>query len=281
MTRWLTLFALLLLAGCASQPSRETPKAPRDFIEESAIDMPKALAAADLINTSRAGEDVGAGVVAYYRLHEHPDVALDLFVYPAGRMPAAIGLEQAQKQFVDGLYELERMGVFEALHVSQAPFTVPLGDGQALEARKSTLSMRKQGEDLDSRAWVTYRQHFFFKLRMSLRQGGDLARIDALGDAAARELFARAQVTSIGGCGDIQVIVVETPLAEGVDPVAADGSRVVMPLTLDPMLLATHIETAETRLRSAGCALKSLPATPAGFQRQTLSFKPGTWIDEP
>lgn len=284
---WTIVGVLALLAGCASSPPPRAERADthkaRPFIERSAIDVPRSIPGATLVNIVRE-ENVGLGVDAIYRIDGWQDASLDLFVFPAGNLPPDVGVRRAQEDFIASLHAARQADTFSALAIdAQQPFELDPATPITRDAHKTLISMSKGDTPLASRAWVTYRQNYFFKVRLSA-PAADAARIDLIGDAIARVLLRDTRVTSIGRCGQPSISMVkELPPGQPgmLDPVSVDGRHIVLPFPPESDALARAVVTSSGRLREHGCVADALPPVADGLQRLELPFKPEDWTAAP
>jgi len=281
MTYRILAIAFASLAGaCASTPSTQQGNgAERAFIEESAIDVPVRIAGGELINIMRESQ-LALGVNAFYRLAAHPDASLDLFIYPAGNLPKALGAQRVQEEFIISLDVARRIGTFQDLVIgSQEAFAIPLVGAEPLTGHKTTLSMRRNAQPLDSRAWVAFRQNYAFKVRLSV-PAGDSAWLDGEGDAIARELLGRARASNLGGCATVNLMTIQTlpPGQPGMlDPVSEDGRVILLVSSMDEAAIKQAVSTSVARVQANGCFAHRLPDVEEGSRRFVLRFKPGDW----
>lgn len=271
-----------VIAACAasppSRPGSAGVRAPRAFIEVTAVDVPEQISGASLVNVMREA-DVAWGVNAFYRADALPQARFDLFVYPAGRMPAAIGARLGQDTFVGGLESMrtqEAHGRFEIL--GEEAFPVPVIGRPALDVFKTRLRVEINDRMHASRAYIGWRRDYFLKLRVSVPPE-DEGTLDTVADAAARELFAATRIHNLGDCLRLGVHKVDVlpPGQPGVlDPVSEDGLQIVLPSSHDQSQLAAALTTSMQRLTESGCVDK-LPTVASGFKRQILRFKAEDW----
>ncbi|GEM_PF-2690078 len=256
--RWIVLATLVGLAACAAQtPSSVRKAADEQYIEETAVDVPEVAGAAVLVNATRAGT-VDAGIEASYRADRLPDGSIDLFIYPAGRMPEETGLDRGTRGFLDSLAEAKQYGVFDDLQVDPTQaFPSVREDDSALGANKVRLRFSRNGAALESRAWIAYKQNYWFKLRMTATPSFG-AELDALGDVVARDLFRLARATSKGACSSMTITLPPSPSPQQVLDAATDAMR---------------------KQDLLGCVPKDYPETKPGFRRAILPFPPGSWSE--
>ena len=176
-----------VIAACAasppSRPGSAGVRAPRAFIEVTAVDVPEQISGASLVNVMREA-DVAWGVNAFYRADALPQARFDLFVYPAGRMPAAIGARLGQDSFVGGLESMrtqEAHGRFEIL--GEEAFPVPVIGRPALDVFKTRLRVEINDRMHASRAYIGWRRDYFLKLRVSAPPE-DEGTLDTVADAS-------------------------------------------------------------------------------------------------
>ena len=255
--RWgiLVLFAAAGLLGCATPAPKPASESTSAFIEETAIDVPERSGGAVLVNTTRAGI-VAAGIDAVYRDDRLPGASIDLFVYPAGRMPPEAALSLGQREFRESLDEAQSQNLFHELHVDEPEsFALEEADGVHPSAYKTRMRFSKTQDLLESRVWLAYKQNYWFKLRMTAAP--ELAsRLDALGDEIARDVLGRAEALSKGNCSSSTITLPPQP-------------------TVEDILLATTSEMK--RLRSEGCVAKNYPELQPGYRRTVLLFEPESW----
>lgn len=257
--RWgvLVLLAAVGLLGCTTPAPRPASKPTSAFIEETAIDVPERSGDAVLVNASRAGI-VAAGIDAVYRSDRLTGASIDLFVYPAGRMQPEEGLLQGQREFRESLDEAQNQNLFHDLQVDEPePFPFAGADGVPRSAYKNRLRFSKPQGLLESRAWLTYKQNYWFKLRMTATP--ELASdLDAIGDEIARDVFSRAEALSKGNCASITLTLPPQPTFEQLTEAAMAGMK---------------------QRRAAGCVEKDYPELPPGYRRTVLLFEPDSWSE--
>lgn len=279
---------MMLVAGCATVAGPDGAgerdrRSQRPFIEESAVDFPDRINGATLGNVMREAETAW-GVNAFYRLDALPQVRLDLFVYPAGRMSAEEGARRAQRDFIGGLEDIrgQGLGSFEVL--AEEAFPIPLSDKARLDAYKTRLRVGAQDQRRPSLAYLTWRRDYFLKLRIT-GDPGDEAALEGLADGMARELLSRTQIRNRGHCLGITVQTVDVlpPGQPGaLDAVSADGSLIVLTTLDDKKKLGDALLVSAMRLKESGCiAEDAFPAPEAGYTRQSLRFKADDWKSGP
>jgi hypothetical protein len=284
----LLLGMLMATAGCATVagPQAAVEGDGRDqrlFIEESAVDVPERIDGATLINVMREAETAW-GINAFYRLDALPEARLDLFVYPAGRMPAEEGARRGQREFVSGLEEIRSQGLGSVDILGEEPFPISLSDASTLDAYKTRLRVGPEDQRRPSLAYLTWRRDYFLKLRVTGEAGGEAA-LERVADEVARQLLPRAEIRHVGNCLGITIQKVDVlpPGQPGMrDAVSADGTHIIVLTLDDERTLAQALVVSAMRLKESGCIAENrFPAPAQGYKRQTLRFKPGDWKDTP
>jgi hypothetical protein len=249
--RRIVIFIFLALAACsANKRSTVRPENTEPYITESAIDVPEATGAATLVNATRLGE-VSEGIQAMYRPNRLSDGVVDFFIYPAGSMSEIVGLAKGVEGFRKSLADAERYGIFSGVNVDATQaFAVVREDGSPLVASKLRLHFTKEGAAFESRAWIAYKQNYWFKLRMSAPVAL-ASNLDDIGDAFARDLFRLAQARSKGACGQVSITLPAQPTQEQL----VEGTLAAM-----------------QELNRKGCVTKDYPALEPGFRRTLLPF---------
>ena len=258
--RWIALVLFLCVAACSAQkPSTVRPPADEPYIIETAIDVPEAAGSAVIVNASRMGQ-VSEGIQASYRAERLPHAAIDLFVYPAGRMPEEDGLARGVNEFRQSIADAERLGIFKDAKMEQdRDFPSKREDDSPLAASKLKLRFEKNGAPLESRAWIAYKQNYWFKVRISASP--ELAtELDEAGDEIAHDLFQQSQALSKGACGQVTITLPPKP-------------------TQDQFVEATL--EAMHRLQHEGCVQDDYPELEPGKRRTLLPFPPDAWSASP
>ncbi|MCK9538991.1 hypothetical protein [Dokdonella sp.] len=260
MRPWIPALLALALLGCsATQPVTRNDGSKTPFITETMIEVPEQARTGRLLWFNRAGT-AGAGVQARYLVPELPDVPIDLFIYPAGRMPADRALQLGVEAFRASVAYAERQGSYhDAVIRPPAPFAVAWADGTPIPARKLTLEMSDEGGALLSRAWIAYKQNYWFKLRITAPPAL-AAKLDTQGDVLARDLFSHSQALSKGACGDVTVTI---------DPDQLESAEAFMEAVL----------AAGKELERDGCAGNEYPQPTPGSRSLRLPFPPDAWGD--
>ncbi|HET7844526.1 MAG TPA: hypothetical protein VFL14_10275, partial [Xanthomonadales bacterium] len=199
-----TLITTLLLVLSIATSARE-----RDYIEESRVIYPKKTAHFTLTEAKFDKKFIGAGVGLNYAHAKHPDVRVDLFVYPAGAMPEEAAVEAGFADMKQSIEYAQKMGQYGNVHFGEerdvdlplfektneeVDFNVDAGirHGRALSFDYTQESVRFQ-----SRAVLFYRHDYWFKLRAST-DAFESADLDAVVADALPEIVRKVRVRNVG-----------------------------------------------------------------------------------
>lgn len=223
------LLVLVLVADVASAKPKRVPAPARAYIETSYLIAPKTAGEFRLTRSKYDPAAKSAGAGFHYAMAEHPEVAIDVFVYPAGRQEPAKALEEGMAAFRRDLAAAVTQGTYSRLdELDHAPFVLSgdpapapqpandidatvlaaIADADRMGGERLRLSLRlsSSGMPLFSNGYLFYKQLYYFKVRVSAAQQG-LAQdsFDALADQAARTLVPAIEVANIGACADAAI----------------------------------------------------------------------------
>lgn len=268
------------LGACSTAPTRPTPT-PLEvlpFITSTAIDFPQTLANARLVNHIAYG-DLADGIDVIYRLNDLPEATFDVFVYPAGRMPARQALDRGQQVFIATLEAAREQGGYAEVDVEgEDAFDIALADGRPLPGIRTRIATRERAdsEPLVSRGFLFYRHFYYIKFRVTV-PASDATRLDGLLDAAVREIVPRIASRSRGQCLQIGVVGPNDPRM----PVAlAEQADVTGTILMVRSRTASTLPIQQRMSRSGelACLGRDEPPTLApDYSRRVLQFKPGDW----
>ncbi|MGY0503763.1 hypothetical protein [Luteimonas sp. e5] len=280
------LIALLAL----SLPAMAADAPPRAFIEHTHVIAPQTIGAFRLVENHYDPAQRRSGVRLRYAWIPNPGIAVDVFVYPAGRAPQADAVAQGMQGFRQDLENAAASGLYRNMQIGEAqPFPLdaepPAAAAQPsanedLEARvtraiaeQATVGMRiaisaQTGEgalDLHSRGYLFHRQLNFFKVRVSVPARAMPAdEFDGIADHAARTLVAGIEALNIGACGN-KTIEIDSQ---------ARGDEAAIALV-----------RATGRILTENCALSEVDGKLAQKARDThvtrFDFEPGEWSASP
>ena len=255
---------LLLSLICAPAIARE-----RAWIEESRVIYPKKTEHFVLGEVSFDKKQVAVGVGLHYKHADHPDVGIDLFIYPAGAMPEAYAVKTGFDDMKDSIKLAEQYGRYENVHFGEE-HDVDLPQPEAVPDEESGLAfvpVPHHGRSLafdytsdsvrfQSRALLFYRYDYWIKLRASTDAFED-EKLDAVVADALPELIRDVRVRSRGACKPpsqkFGISGSQEPLPADVDPVSLDGERILMYVKEPQEETAKKMLTAIARRLENGC----------------------------
>lgn len=226
------LLSLCLLAfGPAPALASPPPVAEtRAYVESSYVIAPYQVEDFTLVRSSYNPDDRLAGAGFSYRSDLHPEAAISVFVYPAGRLDPQVAVDRGIQALQADLRQAVASGIYAQLQeLGREPFqlsprAVPakgandidsaviqaIAKAEQVRGEKLRLSLlqvsRKQ--PLHSNGYLFYKQLHFFKLRISANQS-DLPReaFDVLADHATRSLIPALEVANVGSCASATLYV--------------------------------------------------------------------------
>jgi hypothetical protein len=233
---------LALVAGTVSAKPKQPPAPARAYIETSYLTAPRTAGAFQLTRSKYDPAAKSAGAGFHYAMTAHPELVIDVFVYPAGRHDTATALADGLAAFRRDMASAVTEGTYSRLdELTHAPFVLggkaarasapangvdaavqaTIAESERTPGEKLQLDLRLQdGLRLFSNGYLFYKQLYYFKVRVSAAKD-DIAqdRFDMLADQAARTLVPAIQVANVGGCADatIHLDVNDTPERNAVE----------------------------------------------------------------
>ncbi|QBG95706.1 hypothetical protein EYC55_09770 [Xanthomonas oryzae] len=160
---------------------------------------------------------------------EHPELNIDVFVYPAGQRAQAEAIEHGMSAVRKDLAAARTQGTCSRLDEldqsrfvltsDDAPKNIPantvdakviaaIADAEPIvgETLQLSVDLASSGMPRLSNGYLAYTQLYYIKVRVSAAQQAIAqTRFDALADQAARALVPAIQVSNVGGCADLSV----------------------------------------------------------------------------
>lgn len=141
----------------AKEGERETAADARPFIEETRVVAPGRVGDFELEGSRYDPARKDAGVAFRYRLPAHPEMRIDLFVYPAGLMPEqdaiAAGMTPFLATFEEGVRQkyYDRFELLERTSFEIAPQAVPPTSASKPASKDDALPAQTEapGDDTD------------------------------------------------------------------------------------------------------------------------------------
>jgi hypothetical protein len=286
----------LVRASDPDVPSGAAP-AKRGFIEKSLLLAPETVGKFSLYSANDYPGDPGSGVGFRYQHADFPEVRIDLFVYPIGRVDRDTAVVQGiaevrasvqnaadQGGYADLVFgeevefDLRRVDASgDLLPAAAAPGDADDGEieSQVLRAmagadaavepaigRRLDMQLSIGGAHQNSRGYQFYRGLYLYKGRISapptLLPG---EAFDRFTNHAMASLVPAIQVRSTGACHESNVYI---------DPDKED--------TAD---FAGQLRRAMLRSELEQCTETLDESIPEGFRALTLEFDPALWRDSP
>ena len=225
-----TVLSLLFipLAALASDDDVASKKEQRAYVETSYLIAPRQAGDFVLEGTQFDKKQKYSGAGFRYRLGDHQESRIDVFVYPAGRMGSDQALERGMQAFRADLKRAVDAGSYSNLVLADEqdfatdgeptlPVATPAADdkeallqgivssGKRWMGRKlpMTLDLQPQGWPMHSRGYLFYKQLYYYKIRASAAQERiSSEEFDRLTDLAARTLVPAIEVVNVGACAD-------------------------------------------------------------------------------
>lgn len=220
------LLALPLSAVAGTDPAPAVASE-RAYVETSYLIAPRMVGDFALVETRYDPQNKYSGPQFRYVAAAHPEVRIDVFVYPAGRMPAEQAITMGMRAFRADLDGTLSAGSYTQLRIHEdtsfdlrLPGTAPSmatdpDDPYAsliLEAtsaaagpvgRRLRMSIQLPPDiPMYSVGYLFYRQLYFFKVRASVAQHhiDDTVNFTALADHAVRTLLPAIEAAHLGDC---------------------------------------------------------------------------------
>lgn len=301
----------LVLAGCATgsgagassadaAKAAEAAEAPaRPFIERSLVLAPESVGEFRLKDINDYPDHPASGAGLRYVHDDFPDVLVNLFVYPVGRVDRTVALDHGMSQLRDELAAISAQGRYRDLDYGQEvefdlddvagdgrlmpsgqekPGEVDAGEGDTeaeflaiaaqVEAamdtsvgRRLSLSFSRDDGPMNSAAFLFYRGLYLYKGRISAPATAMPAEnFDRFANRAMALIAPAVRVRSTGGCAN---------LAVNVDPKA--GSEEMQRQLIRGMV------ASNARAENENCKAAWDPAVPEGHRSQLLVYPASMW----
>lgn len=277
----LAITAVLALAGCAAKPTRPAapppeadvaPEAARAFIERSLVLAPERVDKFTLVRIYDFEGRPDAGVGLRYQHADVPEMLLDLFVFPVGRVPReralAYGMQSTRAELASaaaqGAYSDIRYGdevAFDLRSVAADGRAGPAGGPGPDNGRRQPFRYVREEGPMDSLIFMFHRGLFLTKGRVSVLPT-DLPgeSFDRLANHAMATIVPAIEVRSTGACSSLTVEV--DPALEG-EPLQAQ--------------LMDRLMESQRQAEEENCTPPLDETLPAGKRGQLLVFPPEIW----
>ena len=277
-------------AAQAEAPKAEAKKEPtRPFIERSLVIAPEQVGKFKLYSMNDYPGDPSSGIQVRYQHEDFPNVRVDLFVYPAGRVDRGPLLDRAMGEMRQSLEYAVEKGSYSNLTIGKTgefdlrrvdsdgsllpPDAKPAAETEDLDAVLAAVSNQQDyrvgrqlearltmgNEAMDSRGYLFYRGLYLVKGRISAPAislpGESFERFTQL---AMATLVPAISTRSTGGCfsNEIRVNADDANVSEN---------------------LAKQLVVAAAREEHEQCAASLDETIPPGHRAMPLVYPPGSW----
>lgn len=274
-------------SGAPKAEAKETPARP--FIERSLVIAPEQVGKFKLYSMNDYPGDPSSGIQVRYQHEDFPNVRVDLFVYPAGRVDRGPLLDRAMGEMRQSLEYAVEKGSYSNLTIGKTgefdlrrvdsdgslmpPDAKPAAETEDLDAVLAAVSNQQDyrvgrqlearltmgNEAMDSRGYLFYRGLYLVKGRISAPAislpGESFERFTQL---AMATLVPAISTRSTGGCFSNEILV------DADDANAGEN-------------LAKQLVVAAARQEHEQCAASLEETVPAGHRAMPLVYPPGSW----
>lgn len=272
----LAFVAACTVAACAGTPTRPAQagadEPARPFIERSLVLAPERVGEFELVRVYDFEGQPAAGVGLRYVHASVPEVVLDLFVYPVGRVERERALDFGMQSTRADLARAVQQGAYsDIVYEQEQPFDLaavaadgsagPAGEpGPGLGRRQAFRYQRKEGP-MDSLIFMFHRGLYLAKGRMSvLPKQLPKENFDRLANHAMATLVPAIEVRSTGGCAQRNVYVDTSLEGEAFQANVLEG-----------------LEQSERQAREENCSKALDESVPEGMRGQVLVFPAEFW----
>lgn len=277
-------------AAQAEAPKAEAKKEPtRPFIERSLVIAPEQVGKFKLYSMNDYPGDPSSGIQVRYQHEDFPNVRVDLFVYPAGRVDRGPLLDRAMGEMRQSLEYAVEKGSYSNLTIGKTgefdlrrvdsdgsllpPDAKPAAETEDLDAVLAAVSDQQDyrvgrqlearltmgNEAMDSRGYLFYRGLYLVKGRISAPAislpGESFERFTQL---AMATLVPAISTRSTGGCFSNEIRV------DADDANAGEN-------------LAKQLVVAAARQEHEQCAASLEETIPSGHRAMPLVYGPEMW----
>lgn len=278
-----TLHLVASAACCALLPTQLALAKPQ-FIEESRVIYPKSVAGFELVDVDYDPKRVDIGVGLRYQMTKNPDVRIDLYVYPAGRMTESEAMEAGMKDLRESISQAMQAGYYTNLHMApERKLDLQVSEHTELHGRMMSFEFTMDAVRLESRALLFYRFDYYYKLRTST-DAFAAAELDTVTINAARDLIPQVRVRNRGDCRPTPSIGEQLDAEKAMEPNERKKSSPFITDGVPPERVMELLIEERIRLEESGCVdnFGDPLAKPAKGEAYTkLKFPKGAWAATP
>ena len=248
-----------------------------DFIRATRIYFPRS-AGRLYFEQSAVPEKVAEGVSLRYG-YDGATFAIDVFVYPLGRMSEAQALDYSTQELLRSFEQAQQLGYYSDVKLSRPrDLKIRLNPFVTLPARQFDYTAQRNGVPVVSHALLLYRSYYGIKVRITAPKA-EKRMAKTVAQQVAEALLPALRLSHVGRCANQNGIAFATAdsLPRNQPRVSADGSEVVVRRGQDPGKLLLE---AMVRRADSACAQNfDQEEVAAGEQFETLEFPAGVWRD--
>ena len=259
----------------ASQPAPPAAVAEaRPFIERSLVIAPEHIDGFSMVHMRDFQGRPDAGVGLRYQHDELPEVLIDLFIYPVGRLERERALEHGMRTTRQEINATAERGAYSALEFD---------DEQAFDLRTlavdgSAGAVGAPGPDVGRRQFFRYSREegpadsliFMFHRGLFLAKG----RASALPEVVPKEIFDRVANLAMAAI----VPAIEVRSTGGCSARTIDVDATLEGEALQAQLMNRLLES-QRQAEEENCLPTLDETVPAGRRGQLLVFPPSLWQD--
>lgn len=248
-----------------------------DFIRATRIYFPRS-AGRLYFEQSAVPEKVAEGVSLRYG-YDGATFAIDIFVYPLGRMSEAKALDYSTQELLRSFEQAQQLGYYSDVKLSRPrDLKIRLNPFVTLPARQFEYTAQRNGVPVVSHSLLLYRSYYGIKVRISAPKA-EKRMAKTVAQQVAERLLPALRLSHVGSCANQNGITFATAdsLPRNMPRVSADGSEVVVKRGQEPGKLLLE---AMMRKADSACAQNfDKEEVAAGEQFETLEFPAGVWHD--
>lgn len=269
-------------AATEAPPAASTDAAPPagdggDFIRATRIYFPRS-AGRLYFEQSAVPEKVAEGVSLRYG-YDGATFAIDVFVYPLGRMSEAQALDYSTQELLRSFEQAQQLGYYSNVKLSRPrDLKIRLNPFVIVPARQFEYTAERNGAPVVSHSLLLYRSYYGIKVRITAPKA-EKRVAKTVAQQVAGELLPALRLSHVGSCAkqnEITIAMTDS-LPRNAPRVSADGSEVVVKRGQEPGKLLLE---AMMRKADSACAQNfDKEEVAAGEQFETLEFPAGAWHD--
>ncbi len=262
-------------ASDAAAPEAGTAQTREDFIRETRVYFPNAVGKFYLDQSESS--DPRSGVSLRYG-YDGVTFAVDVFVFPIGRMSETQALDFGMKELLASFEQGQKLGYYHDVDLDRPrDIAVKLNPLVQLRGRQVGYTATRNGTPVVSQSLLVYRSYYLIKTRITAPKE-EKAGAKRVAQQVAAELLPALRLAHIGSCAQnasVNFVITRKPPPKA-DRISADGSQAFVRKgdVGNPKIL---LEALSRRVDSACYSDFDKVETEPGEKFETLTFPAGTW----